>query len=331
MSKKTTILALCVLAALFVTLSAIAACQPRPEPRAAIAYPLLYEFSGAGLPSPWYPCPIWWNASGGSTSGLGGREPCGRTDQDIKAQAWFVPAAVTVPGDGYLHLTASKRSTAISYGGLTFPYNSGYTITGGYAYNSAIPKQWFTYGYFEARLKCPAMLGGWCAFWMWADPNSSDEIDITETLGNAPNVHNMNLHGAATYSRTSVIANGNYNWHTYAVDWQAGYIKWYLDDVLVATYTGAAFNNKSLYMILSYQLGGDWAGAVDESKLPADMLVDYVRVYLTRPGGGATITPAPATLTPVPPIATNTRTPAGYPTLAPGCWSLPGNGYICIP
>lgn len=239
---------------------------------------LLYaeDFSGTSLPSLWYPCPIWYNCTTG-----------GRTDQAVGAQAWFVGSAVTVPGDGYLHLTASKRATPATFEGQTYPYNSGYTHTGGYAYSSSTPKKWFTYGYFESRLKCPAMLGGWCAFWLWADPQSSAEIDITETLANAPYVHNMNLHGAATFSKTYKMSTPNTEWHTYAVDWQPGYIKWYIDGVLAATYTGTAFNGKSLYIIFNYQLGGSWAGPVDESKLPTDMLIDYVKVWDTRPDGSS--------------------------------------------
>jgi hypothetical protein len=38
-----------------------------------------------------------------------------------------------------------------------------------------------------------------------------------------------------------------------------------------------------MYIILSLQLGGDWAGPVDESKLPTSMLVDFARVYQVKP------------------------------------------------
>lgn len=230
------------------------------------------DFSGTSLPSPWYACPIWYNCTTG-----------GRVDQGALAEAWMLGSQVIVPGDGYLHLRADFLNPPKSQDGLTYPYKSGYTQTGGYAYSSSIPKKWFTYGYFEARLKCPDMDGAWCAFWLWADPQSSAEIDITETLGNDPYIHNMNLHGAATFSRTYRMSTPNTEWHVYAVDWQAGYIKWYVDGVLTGTYTGTAFNNKSLYMLLTYQLGGTWAGPVDESKLPNDMLVDWVKAWDTRP------------------------------------------------
>ena len=181
---------------------------------------------------------------------------------------------VTV-SDGYLRLKAIKESNP---GGSSYPYTSGYVITG-----KVKPGGWFTYGFFEARLKCPQMNGAWCAFWLWEDPNGSDEIDITETLGNDNMTHNMNLHGATTWSRSYRMATPNYEWHVYAIDWQPGYIRWYVDNVLTGTYTGTAFNGSSMYLIFNYQLGGSWAGAVDESKLPNEMLIDFVHVFEVKP------------------------------------------------
>jgi beta-glucanase (GH16 family) len=38
--------------------------------------------------------------------------------------------------------------------------------------------------------------------------------------------------------------------------------------------------HKPFYIILNLALGGDWPGQkIDDSKLPAKMYVDYVRVY----------------------------------------------------
>lgn len=340
----------------FAILAIFAACQPRPGERQALATPtpepmLVYSelFSGSVLPSPWYACPIWYNCTTG-----------GRVDQAVKAQAWMLGSQVIVPGDGYLHLRADFLNPPKSQDGLTYPYKSGYTQTGGYAYNNEVPKKWFTYGYFEARLKCPQMDGAWCAFWLWADPQGNSEIDITEILARETNIHNMNLHGSASWSRTYRMSSPVWEWHVYSVDWQPGYIAWYVDGVETGRYTGTAFNNRSLYMLLTYQLGGTWAGTVDTSKLPNDMLVDCVAVWTGRPaaplcaGGSvpATNTPAPATSTPVPATATRTRTvtrtplpptvtpvpsltpslpPVGYPTLQSGCWGIPGGGYICVP
>lgn len=284
---------------------------PLPTPTAVTPI-YAEEFSGSSLPSPWYTCPIWYNCTSG-----------GRVDQGVKAQAWMLGSQVSVPGDGYLHLRADFLNPPKTQDGLTYPYKSGYTQTGGYAYSTSVPKRWFTYGYFEARLKCPAMLGGWCAFWLWADPQGSAEIDITETLANEPYIHNMNLHGVATFSKTYRMPTPNTEWHVYAVDWQPGYIKWYVDGVLTGTYTGTAFDGKSLYIIFNYQLGGTWAGPVDESKLPTDMLVDYVRVWATAPDGASVTATAPATATWTPASPTAVMLPTAE------CWRFTG-GEICV-
>jgi beta-glucanase (GH16 family) len=293
----------------------LASCSPKTAISLGVsgAVQVFSDDFSTGMSPVWYKNAIWYGCSNG-----------GRTDQGVNAKAWFMCSQVTAPGDGYLHLTAKKH--LIGEAGLTtYPYWSGYTQTGGYTGSSSQPKQWFTYGYFEARMKCPQMNGAWCAFWLWADPNSSNEIDITETLGNAPYISNINLHGATIFSREYTMPSPNYEWHTYAVDWQPGYIKWYVDNVLAATYTGTDFNNKSLYIILSYQLGGDWAGPVDESKLPNEMLIDYVSVWQTA-GNTPTATVVPPTKTRTPTtyfIPTNTRTATKTntpiaPTFTPG-------------
>jgi beta-glucanase (GH16 family) len=33
------------------------------------------------------------------------------------------------------------------------------------------------------------------------------------------------------------------------------------------------------YLILNFALGGDWGGPIDDSVLPQQFLIDYVRVY----------------------------------------------------
>jgi len=40
--------------------------------------------------------------------------------------------------------------------------------------------------------------------------------------------------------------------------------------------------DKPQYLLLDLAIGGDMAGAVDESSLPAAFFIDYVRVYQRR-------------------------------------------------
>jgi beta-glucanase (GH16 family) len=72
----------------------------------------------------------------------------------------------------------------------------------------------------------------------------------------------------------------------YAVEWDENEIRWYVDDKLFVTGNIAAnINNTAafhlpFFILLNLAVAGDFPGqTVDESKLPAKMYVDYVRVY----------------------------------------------------
>jgi beta-glucanase (GH16 family) len=187
--------------------------------------------------------------------------------------------------------------------------------------------QEWTFGRFEIRAKLPFGQGTWPAIWMlptnspygvWA---ASGEIDIMEavnlkvvTNGSAPEA---NVHGTLHYGRIwpgNVNAGAAYtlpnnanpadDFHTYAVEWEEGEIRWYVDDVHFATQTqagwygqylqdgvlkdapvGAPFDKHSkFHLLLNLAVGGNWAGnvnntGIDASVFPQKMLVDFVRVY----------------------------------------------------
>ncbi|WP_049721484.1 glycoside hydrolase family 16 protein [Gilvimarinus polysaccharolyticus] len=233
--------------------------------------------------------------------------------------------------DGMLTIVAKREdftgsNSPSGEGGeqTTLPYTSARLRTRGLA-------EW-TFGRFEISAKLPAGQGTWPAIWMlptnspygtWA---SSGEIDIMEAVnlktqsdapgaaegdletrvhgtlhygGNWPN----NVHSGAFYQLPDG-ANPADDFHEYALEWDAGEIRWYVDDVHYATHrdTGwysqyevggelidapadAPFDRHSAFhMLLNLAVGGNWAGnvnekGVDESVFPQTMQVDYVRVY----------------------------------------------------
>jgi len=86
------------------------------------------------------------------------------------------------------------------------------------------------------------------------------------------------------------------DFHTYAIEWEQGEIRWYVDGDHYATQTqNGWFSQFALdnpeapfdqyfHLILNLAVGGDWAAKVnaegiDESVFPQEMVVDYVRVY----------------------------------------------------
>ncbi len=157
----------------------------------------------------------------------------------------------------------------------------------------------WTYGYFEARLKLPKGKGTWPAFWMMPKNFKTwpgdGEIDIMEEVGYNPNrvsssIHcNAYNHSIGTQKTNEIlIATAQTEFHTYAVEWTADFMKFYFDGKLHFTFTNdkkGDYNTwpffNPFYLKLNLAWGGNWGGAqgVDESALPCVYEVDYVRVF----------------------------------------------------
>ncbi len=150
------------------------------------------------------------------------------------------------------------------------------------------------YGRIEARIKMPPGAGLWPAFWMLgANINTVSwpqcgEIDIMEHV-NADSLIYGTMHwynnGHAQYGLSTNSTPSQY--HVYAVEWDSSSIRWYVDSTLYMTgdisnninNTGA-FNTGPFFIILNMAVAGSFPGqTVDLSRLPANMYVDYVRVY----------------------------------------------------
>ncbi len=162
----------------------------------------------------------------------------------------------------------------------------------------------FRYGRIEARMQVPAGQGLWPAFWMLGDDFSRvswpgcGEIDIVEVIGREPatahaTVHGARFHGVAGIHRAYTLPRGALAdaERVFAVEWEPGVIRWYLDDVLYQTVTprdlpdpsGWPFE-KPFFIILNLAVGGTWPGDPDAATpFPAQLRVDWVRVY-RRPG-----------------------------------------------
>ena len=77
------------------------------------------------------------------------------------------------------------------------------------------------------------------------------------------------------------------DFHLYAVEWERGTVRFYLDSNLYATFTqsqwpagGTWVFDHPFFIILNVAVGGDWPGSPDNTTVfPQQMLVDYVRAY----------------------------------------------------
>ncbi|KAA6302220.1 MAG: Beta-glucanase [Candidatus Ordinivivax streblomastigis] len=160
----------------------------------------------------------------------------------------------------------------------------------------------FTYGKIEAHLSIPSGIGTWPAFWMlgYGGWPSCGEIDIMEHVGKEPSMlshalHTKNQNGmnGKNWSKRTYLDDAENVFHTYTIEWIddefAGYdlIRFYID----GEETGACQETQQtsavdwpfkapFYFILNLAIGGSWGGpAIDEKLFPAQMKVDYIRVY----------------------------------------------------
>lgn len=183
------------------------------------------------------------------------------------------------------------------------------------------------YGKFEFRAKVPWGKGMWPALWLlplddkyggWA---ASGEIDVMEIVGEKPHQTLGTIHFGSTFPERELVThvydipNGSTvaDWHVYTVEWEPGEIRWLLDGVLWATQNfwwscskktadGAGVVAKSqadvnpwpapfdqpFYLIMNVAVGGNFPGHPNaETQFPAEMVVDYVRVYDKVGGYGA--------------------------------------------
>lgn len=181
--------------------------------------------------------------------------------------------------DGNLVITGKKEDVQSSH------YTSSRMTTKG--------KHEFTYGKMEARIKIPVGQGLWPAFWMLG-ANISDvgwpacgEIDIMEHI-NKDSLLYGTLHwdnsGHVQDSKSLSYTPSEY--HVYGIEWDADAIRWTLDGTIYHmvniqnSVNSTAEFHKPQFLLLNFALGGDWPGQViDDTKLPAKMYVDYVRVY----------------------------------------------------
>lgn len=163
-----------------------------------------------------------------------------------------------------------------------------------------------TYGYMETMVRIPNVPGSNPAIWtmprasekggwQWDSDNGSGkfgaEIDILERPhpeGDSQyaglndkywitmHYDNYEFTNHTKYHVQPAI-NNPYEWHKFGMEWTPEYINFILDGKIMATQNKDVPNSPEIF-ILSYGLGG-WIGKIADQKLPAEMIVDYVRWY----------------------------------------------------
>ena len=179
------------------------------------------------------------------------------------------------------------------------------------------------YGKFEIRAKVPHGKGLWPAIWMlpqddaygtWA---ASGEIDVMEIVGEKPHEYLGSIHFGSTFPRRELVTHVHRfpdghtvgEFHVYAVEWEPGEIRWSVDGTIWATQSfwwscsrlrggkGVVAKNAAdlnpwpapfdmaFYIVMNVAVGGNFPGVPNPAtRFPAELVVDYVRVY-ERVGG----------------------------------------------
>lgn len=180
---------------------------------------------------------------------------------------------------------------------------------GGMQYTSARMKtqgrRSWRYGKIEARIAMPSFQGVWPAFWMLGDNIGSvgwpkcGEIDIMEHVNTGGAVYgtiHWDNNGYVSYGGNTTTSITSF--HNYTIEWDASAIRWYVDGVkyheanIANSINGTNEFHANFFILLNLAIGGNWPGfTVDNNAFPANMYVDYVRVYQA----GSTPPPPPPT------------------------------------
>lgn len=253
------------------------------------------------------------NGSGYSGAGWGNNEKEYYTDENTS-----VAVGNDIDG-GALVITAEREN----YNGAEFTSTRLWTMDDGNLTKDKEALYTKQYGRVEARIKLEPTEGEdatglWPAFWMmpaydvygtWA---ASGELDIMEARGSNQHSVDGTIHYGSQWPNNKAIGGsyGNENfstadWHTYAVEWLPGEIRWYVDDVCYYTtsdwYSTSNDNatdfaypapfDQEFYILLNVAVGGNYdGGALSDSLTEASMFVDYVRVYDLQKEDGSVYT-----------------------------------------
>jgi beta-glucanase (GH16 family) len=166
----------------------------------------------------------------------------------------------------------------------------------------------FQYGRIEFKARVPEGQGLWPAAWLLGNNYASvrwpacGEQDVLERVNEAkdPDWNEGSIHGIGfvgdkgigtvyKFPKGDVAA----EWHNYGMIWKKGSVAFYVDDPShpyavntpedLKKFPGSVWPfdaGQANYIILNLAVGGDWPGSPNAStKFPAEMQVDYVRIY----------------------------------------------------
>jgi beta-glucanase (GH16 family) len=231
----------------------------------------------------------WQDEFEGTTLDAGKWTPESTNDPANNEQQAYRPAQVTVSG-GNMVITSEKRRTGPK------DFVSG-RVHSNYAQR---------HGRWEVRADLPTSRGMWPAIWLLPDTSqynwpSQGEIDIMENRGTQPNLTSSAYHygtnppyfhdfrfAEQTTARFGEPVNYHTGFHTYAAEWDATKVRFFVDDVHHWTIYNSeidgylASQTAPMRTMLNTAVGGQFLGEAQPDATtvwPQQFLIDYVRIY----------------------------------------------------
>ncbi len=230
-------------------------------------------------------------------------------DEDsIDTLEWAFETGANGWGNNEWQNYTSGKNVAVSDGTLKIiakKVGSGQKV-GDYTSTRLVSKKRFKYGRVEIRAKIPDHTGNglWPALWMLGEDIGKigwpqcGEIDLMEYVSYNPNYVIQTIHSVANnHSDNTQISTGDVlletieeEFHNYGLIWREDRLDFYVDhpdNITLTINRPKDYNNdnwpfnKRYFFILNMAVGGNWGGknGVDDTIFPAQMEVDYVRVY----------------------------------------------------
>jgi beta-glucanase (GH16 family) len=207
------------------------------------------------------------------------------------------------------HMSSNPACYAVKDGKLILkgirnpdPADDVKVITGGVTTRGKFE---FCGGKVEIRAKLGAAKGAWPAFWMLSQSKKhggyphSGEIDIMERLNHETRIYQtvhsnytLNLGGSHTPEHHGTTPFDPAVFNTFGLEWFPDKLVFTLNGKPTFTYPKIETDkpgqwpfDQPFYLLLDMQLGGKWVGEIDETQLPVQMEIDWVKVY--QPTGKA--------------------------------------------
>jgi beta-glucanase (GH16 family) len=223
----------------------------------------------------------------------------------IKTNIWTYDIGNGGWGNNELEYYTSRTNNAFVANGLLHIVSKKESF-GGSSYTSARLKSEglfsFTYGRVEWRAQFPSGLGFWPALWLLGTNISSinwpgcGEVDVFENTGTNTAMVQSSIHsGSDATGVYNFISGGVTNFHTYTFDWTTNAMLFYVDGHLFESQTNWSSSvgsypapfNRPFFLLMNFAIGGNYVQNPPASEInahalfPAEVLVDYVRIYNT--------------------------------------------------